>query len=241
MCKREFHLFRLLTFVHSIIATQPIDPYDGSNSDFDSGSSSESDDESGSELESSAGSVAPSDGSPDLPSRENLSVVQGAQASQGQGSQKPRTVPPSKGDQTIEEPTSNNSTETMQQVSQNKKPKKPLKSLKDFLLDPIFFKWYRDDNDNIFRKMLAELGLKDDKGDIERLVKLLCIVAEIICELFRGEKEFNKNLHYHYNKYFGNNSDDGKQTIEKFDNYLYCWAIKNWPRALDRIHESCRR
>ena len=48
---------------------------DGSGSDSDSGSSSESDDENGPELESKIGPES----SPDLPSRENLSAVQGAQ------------------------------------------------------------------------------------------------------------------------------------------------------------------
>ena len=65
---------------------------DGSGSDFDSGSSSESGDESGSEMESSSGSVAPSESSPDLPSRENLSVVQEVQVNQKQDSQKPGTA-----------------------------------------------------------------------------------------------------------------------------------------------------
>ena len=57
---------------------------DGSGSGSDSGSSSESSDENEPGLESSAGPVAPLEGSPDLPSRENLSVVQGAQANQQQ-------------------------------------------------------------------------------------------------------------------------------------------------------------
>ena len=59
---------------------------DGSGSDSDSDSSSESGDESESELGSSAGPVAPLEGSPELLSRENLSVIRGARADQGQES-----------------------------------------------------------------------------------------------------------------------------------------------------------
>ena len=48
---------------------------DGSGSGSDSGSSSESCDENEPGLDSSAGPVTPLEGSPDLPSRESLSVV----------------------------------------------------------------------------------------------------------------------------------------------------------------------
>ena len=75
-------------------------------------SDSESGDESESELESSAGPNAPSESSPDLPSRGNLAVVQGAQVNQRQCSQKPGTVLPSKGGQTVKKPAPTNSTKT---------------------------------------------------------------------------------------------------------------------------------
>ena len=147
---------------------------DGSSSDSDSDSSSEIGDESESGLESSAGPVAPLESSPDLPPRENLSLVQEAQVNQKQDSQKPgtasegpETVSPLKGNQVKKKATPSNSENTEKQVSQNKKPKKPLKSLKDFPLDEIYFKWYREENDNIFRKAVADLGIKGDKDDIE--------------------------------------------------------------------------
>ena len=94
------------------------------------------------------------------------------------------TVSPSKGNQTKTAPTS--SAKTEKQLSQNKKPKKPLKSLKDFPLHEIFFKWYREENDNIFRKAVEYLGIKGDKGDIERLVKLLGIAAVSYSEVKRN-------------------------------------------------------
>ena len=84
-----------------------------------SGSSSESCDENEPGLESSAGPVAPLEDSPDLPSRESLSVIQGVQANQQQGSQKPRTVTPSDGDQTIKKPTSISSSKPENEVSNN--------------------------------------------------------------------------------------------------------------------------
>ena len=95
----------------------------GSGSDSDSDSSSESGDESGSEMESSAGPVAPWESSTDLPSRENLSVVQRAQVNQKQDSQKPETASeepgtasPSKGNQVKKKATSCNSGKTETQV-----------------------------------------------------------------------------------------------------------------------------
>ena len=113
----------------------------------DSGSSSGSGDESESELESSAGPSAPSECSPDLASRENLSVVQEAQVNQRQDSQKPRTVSPSKGNQTIKKTTPTNSTKTEKQVS---KKKRTLKSLRDFPLQEIFPKWYRGNSSIVY-------------------------------------------------------------------------------------------
>ena len=92
---------------------------DGSGSGSDSGSSSESSDENEPKLESSAGPVAHLEGSPDLPSRENLSVVQGAQANQQQGSQKPGAVTPSEGEKTIKKPTPISSSKPENQVSKN--------------------------------------------------------------------------------------------------------------------------
>ena len=100
---------------------------DGFIFDSDSGSSSESGDESESKMESSAGPVVPSESSPDLPSRENLSVVQKAQVNQKQDSQKPgaasegpETDPPSKGNQVKKKATPSNPDKTEKQVPKKK-------------------------------------------------------------------------------------------------------------------------
>ena len=41
-------------------------------------------------------------------------------------------------------------------------------------------------------------------------------------------------------RYFQDTPIEQKPTIEAIDNYLYCWAVKVWPRALDKIHEYTR-
>ena len=197
----------------------------GSGSDSDSGSSSESDDEIRSELESSAGPNVPSESSPDLLSRENLSVALGVQANREQDSPKPGAVLPSKGDQNVNEPTSNDSTNKEQQIP---KQKRTLKSLKDFRLEPIFFSWYRYDNKSIFREILTEFGIKNN---VDRFVKILYAAAEIIRYLDQGDTAFINRLnrfHYEY---------ETQPTVVQFDDYLYRWAMKVWPRPLDKIHE----
>ena len=117
---------------------------DGSGSDSDSDSSSESRDESESELGSSAGPVAPLEGSPNLPSRENLSVIREARADQEQDSQKSGAVSSSKENQTKKKSTPISSEKSEEQRSQNKQPSKPLKSLIRFPLDETFYRWYRE-------------------------------------------------------------------------------------------------
>ena len=77
---------------------------DGSASGSDSDSTSESDDEGESDSVPSRASVAPSDDSPDLPSRENVPVIQGAQADKKQDSHRPDAVSSSKENQTKNKP-----------------------------------------------------------------------------------------------------------------------------------------
>ena len=217
---------------------------DGSGSDSDSDSSSESGDESESELGSSAGPVAPLGSSPDLPSRENLSVIRGARVDQEQDSQKPGAVSSSKENQTKKKSIPISSEKSEEQRSQNKQPSKPLRSLIRFPLDEIFFRSYREKSDNIFRITIADLGIKGDEGYIDGLVRVLSIAGDVLRETREGafdEKQYYKNLTIKYNGYFRNTPDAEKPSIYKFDNYLYCWALKIWPRALDIIHERCRR
>ena len=116
-----------------------------------------------------------------------------------------------------------------------------MKSLKDFPFEAICFSWYREENNNILRKTIADLDIKGDKGDIDHLVKILGIATDVIRELFRGAKEFYKNPHNKYNNYFRNTPDNEKLIIEKFDDYLYRWAFKIWPRALEIILAKSRR
>ena len=202
----------------------------GSGSDSDS----ESGDESESELESSAGPNAPSESSPDLPSRGNLAVVQGAQVNQRQGSQKPATVVPSKGDQTIKKPAPTNSTKTEQQISKNKRQ---LKSLKDFPLSEIFPKWYRDKNSSVFRQALIALGMKNN---VDNFVEVVHVAAALIHDLALGENHFKYILSKRYKQYCLDNPDGPKLTIEKYDDYLYRWAMKVWACAFDITHVRSR-
>ena len=193
---------------------------------------------------SSAGPVAPLEGSPDLPSQENLSVIRGARADQEQDSQKPGTVSSSKENQTKKKSTPISSEKSEEQRSQNKQPSKPLKSLIRFPLDEIFFRSYREKGDNIFRITIADLGIKGDEGYIDGLVRVLSIAGDVLRETREGafdKKQYYKNLTIKYNGYFRNTPDAEKPSIYKFDNYLYCWALKIWPRALDIIRERCRR
>ena len=67
------------------------------------------------------------------------------------------------------------------------------------------------------------------------------MAADIIRDPPKHDKEFYLKISCTYERYFRNTPIEQKPTIENFDNYLYCWAVKVWPRALDRIYETCRR
>ena len=171
---------------------------------------------------------------PDLPSRGDLSVAQGAQVNQEQDSRRPGAVLPSKGDQNKHEPTSNHSAKKEQQVPKNKRT---LKSLRGFPLEPVYFKWYRYDSSSIFREILTEFGIKNN---VDRFVNILYAAAELIRFLDQGETVFNNRLHYYHNQYCRNDPNETQPTIERFDDYLYRWAMKVWPRDFHKIHESSR-
>ena len=89
------------------------------------------------------------------------------------------------------------------------------------------------------KKTTSTNSAKTEKQNVKHKKKSLNSLKDF--ELSRGEKEFYKNLHIHYNIYFGNTPNDERPIIEKFDNCLYDWAVKVWPRALDIIYERCRR
>ena len=193
---------------------------DGSGSGSDSGSSSESSDENEPGLESSAGPVAPLEGSPDLPSRENLSVVQGAQANQQQGSQKQRTDTPSEEEKTTTKPT---------QMSINMRT---LKSLIYFDEQEVFPKWYRNRETSVLREALKTLGIKTN---FEGFVEVAHAAADLIYASRFGESQYKYRLQKHYDRYCTDNPNGPRLTIEKFDDYLYRWAKKVWPCALDIV------
>ena len=129
----------------------------------------------------------------------------------------------------------------MENKNENKsKPKQPLNSMRNFPYEPIFSRWYRD-VPNIFKVTIEDLGLKSDNIDLEQLVTLLTFAAEIRDYSSTNKEDFYKFLTYKYNTYFEDVPTNQRPTVEKFDNYLYHWAKKVWPRALDIIFEECRR
>ena len=117
------------------------------------------------------------------------------------------------------------------------------RNLLRFPLHEIFFRWYREKSDNIFRITIADLGIRCDEEYIDGLVRVLSIADDVLRETRErtfDRKQYYENLTKKYNGYFRNTPDAEKPSIYKFDNYLYCWALKIWPRALDTIRERCR-
>lgn len=127
------------------------------------------------------------------------------------------------------------------QDSQNKNPTQPLKSLISFPYPEIFHRWYRQcDEVNIFRETIVELGIKGNEKYINSLVQILHIAADVIRETranHSDRKRYTAYITERYNSYFFNTPLPERPPISKFDNYLFCWAAKIWPRALDIIHE----
>ena len=189
----------------------------------------------------SGGSVAPSDDSPDLPSRENVPVIQGAQADQGQGSHRPGAVSSSKENQTKKKP---QTTSLEKQGSQTKNPTKPLKSLMSFPYPEIFYRWYRECKDfSIFKETIADLGIKGNEKYLNSLVEILHIAADIIRESRAnyGDRERYIEIITRKHDAFFLDTPHERPSIAKFDSYLFSWATKIWPRALDLIREYERR
>ena len=71
-------------------------------------------------------------------------------------------------------------------------------------------------------------------------MKLLFVVAEIICDRDLGEERFVNNPNHLYYEYIKDIPNRPKPTFKQFDDYLYRWAGKVWSRALDVIHEYSR-
>ena len=70
--------------------------------------------------------------------------------------------------------------------------------------------------------------------------KLLFVATEIIHDCDLGVRRFLNNLNHFYYKYIKDIPNRPKPTLEQFDDYLYRWAEKVWPRTLDVIHEYSR-
>ena len=189
---------------------------------------------------SSAGPAAPLVVSSDLPPRENLPVVQGTQADLEQSSRRPETISPLKGNNSEVESKSNASEQTKER---SVKPKKTLRSLKNFPHEAIYRSWYANkrEGEDIFTETIVDLGLKGDGTDLKQLVAILYMAADIIRDLHRGDDTFRYNLEKCYVEYFRNTALDRRPKVEVFDNYLYTWAMKVWPRALYIIAKRCSR
>ena len=112
----------------------------------------------------SRGSVAPSDYSPDLPSRENMPVIQGAQADKKQGCHRPEAVSSSKENQTKNKPQTmekqGSQSASEQTKEQSVKPKRTLKSLKNFPHEAIYRSWYANKREgvDIFTETIVDLA-----------------------------------------------------------------------------------
>ena len=95
-----------------------------------------------------------------------------------------------------------------------------------------------------FILLLESKVMKDIR--IYGLVRVLGIAADVIRESREAScdrKRCYEILTQKHRNYFCDTPDDEKTAIYKFDNYLFCWALKIWPRALDiiRERERCRR
>ena len=105
--------------------------------------------------------------------------------------------------------------------------------MRNFPYEPIFYSWYRDRNNSIF-KILIEFGIKNN---LNRFVKLLFATAEIIRHLDPDERYFLHMLNLSFNKNIKEFPNGPKPTLEQYDDYLYKWDEKVWPRGLDIVRK----
>ena len=205
----------------------------GSGLGSDSSSGSELSNENESFLESPTGPKVPSERPPDLPSQEDLSVDQRPRDNPEPISLGPASNLSLKENQNINEFVSIDFGKNEQQIPK----KKILRSLRNFPYELIYYSRYCYNGGNVFKQILSEFGIKNNPT---RLVKLLFAVAEIICDHDLGEKRSLNNLNHFYYEYIKDIPNGPKPTLEEFDDYLYRWAGKIWPLALDIIHEYSR-
>ena len=76
-------------------------------------------------------------------------------------------------------------------------------------------------------------------------MRILTIAANVVGETRADHcdrKRYKEIITENHNSYFSNTPVTERPPIAKFDNYLFCWAVKIWPRALDIIREyECDR
>ena len=199
-----------------------------SDSDSESGAESTSSDESASE--SPVESALPLKESAELPSQKSLPVAQTAQ---------PNTEPASPPHESRSNlPLKENPKENQASSSESKnkrsvrKKSKTLKSLRNFPYDPIFKRWYRNENTNIFPGVLDDLGVKKDKT---KIVALLAYAAELID--LKDTDRFTYILKENYSLYlhFEHNKKRPSPTLEQYEDYLYTWPEKVWSTALKKF------
>ena len=129
---------------------------EGTNPDSNSGSGSKSIANTDSQLECLAGPEIPLEKRSSLPSQETSSVTQKAQVNlEPTSSRESETNLPLKTNQKTNEPVSNESNN-----EQLVRKKKVLRSMRYFLYEPIYSSWYHNDNSNIIKLILNELGVK---------------------------------------------------------------------------------
>ena len=72
-------------------------------------------------------------------------------------------------------------------------------------------------------------------------LKLLFAAVEIIRRLDQGEGIFFSKFNHFYNEYIKDNWNRPISILGKFDDYLYRWAERVWPRTLDEVQKQSRK
>ena len=168
------------------------------------------------------GPAAPATEHPASPPQQNPPTDKGARAEQQRGSQPLRTAKHPVGEKPIEQPTQTSSSSTM----------RPLKPLRHFDEHKIFQKWYRNRETSVLREALQILGIKDN---FEGYVEVVHAAADLIYAAQINENHYNYRLQQQYDRYCKDNPNGPRLTIEKFDDYLFRWAKKVWPCAIDIV------
>ena len=109
-----------------------------------------------------------------------------------------------------------------------------LKSLIDFDETEIFPKWYRKRETSVLTEALKNLGIKTN---FNGFVEVVHSAADLIYAARYGKNHYNYRLKNQYERYCKDNPNGPRLSIEKFDDYLYKWAKKVWPCAIDIVYK----